>query len=278
MTGPDVDVAAWIGRRGERQDVIAERLIAEFTATLSPHLADGTAVPPGIFWCLGPDILEMERLGGDGHPRLGQFLPDVGLPRRMWAGGELTFHGDFAPGDRVAKTSAIDDIGFKSGKSGRLCFVTVRHRYDVGVRHVLDERQDIVYREATRLGPGSSPAGTAAAAPPPDAWTVAPSPTLLFRYSAMTFNGHRIHYDHPYATGVEGYAGLVVHGPLQATLMLNLAVARLRRLPRRFAYRGVAPLICDRPCHVAAADRTEGGLDLRIVAASGETTMSGTAE
>lgn len=271
------DLAAWIGRRSERQDAISERLIAEFKATLAPNLASTTAVPPGIFWCLAPDIVPMAELGRDGHPGLGQFLPDPQLPRRMWAGGELLFHGDFARGDRVTKVSTIDDIAFKTGRSGRLCFVTARNRYEVGERLILEERQDIVYRELSSVA--SPPAGGASAAVlPTDAWTVSPNPTLLFRYSAMTFNGHRIHYDFPYATGSEGYQGLVVHGPLQATFMLNLAVLRLQRLPKRFAYRGLAPLICDRPFSVSAAVRADGGFDLRVAAASGEATMSGTAD
>jgi 3-methylfumaryl-CoA hydratase len=274
----DADLAAWIGRRSERQDVMDERLIAEFTATLSPYLARMAKVPPGLFWCLAPDIAPMGQLGGDGHPRLGLFLPDPALPRRMWAGGELVFHGDFSPGDRVTKTSIIEDISFKVGKSGRLCFVTQRHRYGTRGQLVLEERQDIVYREppAAAAGAGTAAAAGQAAAGPGD-WVVTPVPPLLFRYSAMTFNGHRIHYDFPYATEVEGYAGLVVHGPLQATLMLNLAAERLGRLPRRFAYRGLAPLICDRPFAVTATAGPEGGLETRVVAAAGETTMAGRA-
>lgn len=277
MSGHDFDPSVWIGRRTERQDVIAERLIAEFAATLSPHLATTAPVPPGIFWCLAPDIVAPPQLGGDGHAKLGLVLPDVGLPRRMWAGGELVFHGDFAPGDKVTKTGSIDDIAFKAGRTGRLCFVTVRNRYDVRERLILDERQDIVYREPARGG-GVQASGSPTTAIPSDAWIVTPSPTLLFRYSAMTFNGHRIHYDFPYATETEGYAGLVVHGPLQATLMLNLAAVRRRRMPRRFAYRGLAPLICDQPFSVAAADRSDGGQELRVVASTGETTMSGTSD
>jgi 3-methylfumaryl-CoA hydratase len=274
----DADLAGWIGRRSEREDVMDERLIAEFTATFSPYLAKAAQVPPGLFWCLAPDIEPMAALGGDGHPRLGLFLPDPSLPRRMWAGGELAFHGDFSPGDRVTKASTIEDIAFKAGKSGRLCFATLRHRYSARGKLVVEERQDIVYREPT--GPSGSAAPARAAGelrPGPGDWEVTPSPTLLFRYSAMTFNGHRIHYDFPYATRAEGYAGLVVHGPLQATLLLNLAAERRGRLPRRFAYRGLAPLICDRPFLVTAEEDLAGGLETRIVAASG-VTMSGRAE
>jgi 3-methylfumaryl-CoA hydratase len=272
----DPALAAWIGRSSTREDVIDERLIAEFTATLSPFLAKAAKVPPGLFWCLAPDMEPMDKLGGDGHPRLGIFLPDPSLPRRMWAGGELAFHDDFQPGDRVTRTSTIEDIAFKTGRSGRLCFVTQHHRYASGARLVLEERQDIVYREPSAAAASPVP-GAGERRPGPGDWQVAPTPPLLFRYSAMTFNGHRIHYDFPYATEVEGYAGLVVHGPLQATLLLNLAVERLGRLPRRFAYRGLAPLICDRPFIGTATAQAEGGLALSVISAAGVVTMSATA-
>src|SRR5581483_940699 len=113
-----------------------ERLIAEFRATLSPHLAAGRSLPPGLFWCLAPDMEPAENLAEDGHSRLGLFLPDVDLPRRMWAGGELFFHDDFEPGDQVTKIAIIEDIAFKTGRSGRLCFVTLRNRYSARGRHV----------------------------------------------------------------------------------------------------------------------------------------------
>ena len=276
----DADLAAWIGRRSERHDVMDERLIAEFTATLSPYLAKATHVPAGLFWCLAPDIEPMDRLGGDGHPRLGLFLPDPSLPRRMWAGGELIFHEDFRPGDRVTKVGIIEDIASKTGKSGRLCFVTQRNCYSARGRLILEERQDIVYREPPLPMPRAAAVPIAAAGPAqpgPGDWVVTPTPTLLFRYSAMTFNGHRIHYDFPYATAVEGYAGLVVHGPLQATLMLNRAIARLGRLPGRFIYRGLAPLICGRPFSVMATGGSAGGLETSVIDAAGETSMSGNA-
>jgi 3-methylfumaryl-CoA hydratase len=278
-TALDASLVAWIGRRDDRQDVLDPRLIAEFTATFAPYLTGATSVPPGLFWCLCPDIEPARELGGDGHSRLGLHLPEVGLQRRMWAGGELVFHGDFSAGDAVAKASTVEDIIFKSGSTGRLCFVTQRNRYSVSNKLILEERQDIVYREPPARDSGrASAAQPALPTPEPGDWIVTPTPTLLFRYSAMTFNGHRIHYDFPYATDVEGYAGLVVHGPMQATLMLNLAADRLGRLPGRFRYRGVAPLICDRPFLVRASAGAEGSLDMRVVAGSGATTMSGIAD
>lgn len=290
---PD-DPAAWIGRTHSRRDIITERLVAGFTATLAPLSGTGGAtpdgvppgsVPPGLFWCLAPDIVAAEDLGPDGHPRLGLFLPRLPYPRRMWAGGELRFHGAFATGDSVTRTSTIENIAFKTGSSGRLAFVTVRHHYGVGDRLVLDERQDIVYREpappgtATGGAPqaGATPIDVPAETPPLAVRDIATDPVMLFRYSALTFNGHRIHYDQPYATGVEGYAGLVVHGPLQATLLLDLVTHWLGTLPGRFSYRGVAPLICGTPCRADLRASDEGGLSARIVTSGGQVTMTASA-
>jgi 3-methylfumaryl-CoA hydratase len=271
-TSPDgVSFANWIGRAFERLDTLTPRLAAEFNATLSPHLASAPGAPLGLHWMLAPDIEPAANLGRDSHPKLGIYLPALGFPRRMWAGGELNFSGAFAIGDGVAKTSTIEDIAFKTGATGPLAFVTVRHVYRVAGATVLDERQDIVYRAP------SGEAARPAAAPPAEvraAFTVEATPTLLFRYSAMTFNGHRIHYDYPYATGVEGYAGLVVHGPMQATLMLNAATVALGRPPKRFRYRAQSPLICGEPFRVEAI-ASEKGLATRVVSSEGAVTMSG---
>lgn len=262
----------YIGRTTERSDVISERMIAEFEATFSPHLFASGAVPLGIQWCLSPDIVAPNQIGGDGHPKLGTFLPDVGLSRRMWAGGEVTLHGHFETGDVVKKRSEIADISFKDGKSGKLCFFKINHHYHVGDRLVVSERQDVVYRDA------ATAAGNAATQQPvsPEGmvWNVAPTSTMLFRYSAMTFNGHRIHYDDPYARNVEGYEGLVVHGPLQATLMLNLAATVLSRAPKTFSYRGISPLILGEPFVIDAA-KTGDTVALQTISSSGAVTMTG---
>lgn len=271
------DLKSWIGRGWERQDMIDDRLLAEFRATLSPHLASVDAVPPGLFWCLCPDIVPPEQLGGDGHSRLGLFMPEVGLPRRMWAGGELTCHSTFQPGDRVTKRSTIADIAMKSGKSGDLCFITVNNEYRALDRLIVGERQDIVYRAAPSTA-GAGALGPKMTSPPAGSWQVEATPTLLFRYSAMTFNGHRIHYDHPYATGVEGYAGLVVHGPLQATLLLNRAAQELGRFPRSFSYRGLSPLICGQTFFVDASASENGSCMVQSIAADGTVTMRGEAK
>lgn len=261
-----------IGRKMERRDVISERLIAEFEATFSPHLFANGAVPLGAQWCLSPDIVAADQIGGDGHPKLGAFLPDVGLPRRMWAGGEVTFHGHFSLGDVVKKHSEIADVSFKEGKSGKLCFFKINHHYFVGDRLIVAERQDVVYREAATEPSVNAPQPTVS--PQGDVWRVTPTSTMLFRYSAMTFNGHRIHYDDPYARHVEFYEGLVVHGPLQATLMINLAATLLGQVPKTFSYRGISPLILGEPFLVDAV-KTGGAIMVQTISSSGVVTMTG---
>jgi 3-methylfumaryl-CoA hydratase len=273
----DADFSDWIGRHTERRDRITPRMVREFEATLAPHLAPGLPAPAGIFWCLAPEAFPAAELGPDGHPRTGLVLPALPFPRRMWAGGELLFHGDVRTGDEVDRHSTIEAVTFKTGSTGRLGFVTVRHRYSVAGHLVLNERQDIVYREPPSRAAATVPVPSGVAGPGPEMlrrWSVETDPTLLFRYSALTFNGHRIHYDHPYATAVEGYEGLVVHGPLQATLLLTIAAAELGRLPRRFAYRGLTALTCGMPLALELARDGAGALSARAVTQGGVVTMA----
>lgn len=239
------DLAAWIGRTRENTDRVTPRLLAEFRATLAPHLApvaDGEA-PPALHWCLAPETPAADALGPDGHAAKGGFLPPVPLPRRMWAGGEIETLSQLRDGDLVTRTETVRDVAFKEGRSGRLCFVTVDHAVATPRGLAIRERRDIVYREAAGAQTGT---GVEAERGDADAyetvWAVPATPTLLFRYSAMTFNGHRFHYDQPYATQVEGYADLVVHGPMQATLLMNLAATLLGHTPRTYRYRGLSPM------------------------------------
>lgn len=262
--------AQWHGRQTESIDVVSERLVESFCAVFEPHLAPLPAdtAPLGIHWCLSPAIAGMGQLGADGHPAKNLSLPPVPLPRRMWAGGELQVHDHLRVGDKVRKVSTIQDIVRKQGRSGELWFVAVGHTYHSDRGLALSERQDIVYREAAGLGNGvsrnTSPAAPTRIRPAAQVWSVIPSSTLLFRYSAITFNGHRIHYDWPYATEAEGYEGLVVHGPLQATLLLNLAASQGVAIPLTFRYRGIAPAIADRALTVRA------GVDGRRLWTQGE--------
>ncbi len=272
----DDPYGAWIGLRISRTDTVSPRLIGQFRAVLSTSLAPAE-VPLGLFWALCPDALPPHDLGRDGHPHLGLTLPQLPLPRRMWAGGEVLFSGAMCAGDLVQRDTTVEAITFKTGSTGPLGFVSVRHDYGVSGALVVSERQDLVYREDPIPGavlPAYPPAPDLG--PAVDTLHLKPDPVLLFRYSALTFNGHRIHYDRDYATGVEGYADLVVHGPLQATLMLNLAARVLGACPSRFTYRGVSPLTCGQPV-VIEAHQGDAGLDLRVHSEGGPVTMTGTA-
>jgi 3-methylfumaryl-CoA hydratase len=248
--------ADWIGRTSEAEDIVTPRLVESFRATFGMHLAPvgESEAPLGIHWCLSPAIVPMDALGPDGHPAKNLFLPPIPQPRRMWAGGVLEYHAPLLVGDVVRRDTTIGDIARKQGRSGELWFVAVHHDYSTARGLALRERHDIVYREAAKPAVAGGAENDAGWKDFDDqvegAWVVETSSTLLFRYSAMTFNGHRIHYDLPYATGVEGYAGLVVHGPVQATLLYNLAASTEGRPPARFEYRGLSPAIAGHPIRV----------------------------
>ncbi len=258
MQNPD----DWIGRTRSAADTITDRLAAEFRVTIGDMHCGGED-SPGLQWILAPDIFPEKDLGRDAHPRLGLVVPDLGLKRRMWAGGSIAWHGGVREGETVLRETTVRDIAFKEGRTGRLGFLTLDHRYSVDGVLRIEEVHDIVYRADPDP---SQPAPTPPQAedwPDAEGREVQPNATLLFRYSAMTFNGHRIHYDLPYATGVEGYAGLVVHGPMQSTWMQHLATDVLGHVPGDFRYRGLSPLICGAPARVEAR-RSDNGLDLRV--------------
>ncbi len=271
-----MDYADWIGRGAVRRDQLSDRLIGQFRATLPEVLCD-EAVPPGLFWTLAPDALPPGDLGRDGHARLGVALPALPLPRRMWAGGEVRFVDPLRPGDMVDKDSRIEAITPKDGATGALIFIAVRHEYRVEGRLCISERQDLVYRADPVPGKAAPSYPVAPDLGPPVAVMMLRSdPVRLFRFSAMTFNGHRIHYDADYARQVEGYGGLVVHGPLQAVAMMNLAAKVLGRVPEVFSYRGLSPLIVGEAAEVQA-HRDGAGLGLRVVKPGGPVTMIGQA-
>lgn len=220
------DLRQWIGRTQSASDWITPSRVAAWHATLD-HAGgppvEGEPAPLGFHWTLAPAIARESELGPDGHARRGTFLPPVALPRRMWAGSRVTFHRPLRIGERVERVSEIAAIESKAGRQSPLVFVKVHHRLTGENGLAIEEEQDLVYRESP--SGGSSPGQRADGETRVASWrrTIHPTETLLFRYSALTFNTHRIHYDRRYATDVEGYAGLVVHGPLIATLLLDLA-------------------------------------------------------
>ena len=260
-----VDLTDWVGRTERREDTIGAVTADAMSATLDrpdPPARPGDPFPPAWHWTLFWDVRPLSELGRDGHPKRGGFLPPVPLPRRMWAGSRLAFSAPLRVGDRVTRLSTIERVEEKQGRSGPLVFVTVRHEIDgEGGGRVVD-RHDIVYRDDPR--PGDSAPSLPAAPTDPIAFrrTVVPDPVMLFRYSALTFNGHRIHYDADYAQNVEGYGGLVVHGPLLATLLLDLV---RRWLPDRkvasFDFRALRPVTAGTAVHfLGAMDGSETAL------------------
>ncbi|WP_102958585.1 FAS1-like dehydratase domain-containing protein [Mangrovicella endophytica] len=225
----------------------------------SSEVEEGAPILPLAHWVYFPPLAPQSRIGSDGHPQRGDFLPPLPQPRRMWAASDISFLAPMRIGQRLKKIARIDDIAEKSGKSGTLVFVTVSNRYEANGQGLLEERQTLVYRDDP--APGEAP-------PPPKpaptnaAWSqeVEPDPVLLFRYSAATFNGHRIHYDAPYASSVEGYPAPVVHGQLTATLMLLACLdANPGLQPRRFSFRAVRPIFSGDRYFVEGAPAEESG-------------------
>ena len=251
----------WVGRCEVSEDEVEVAPVRGLAATLdrattSPERGD--EVPPLWHWLsFVPRAAQMD-LGPDGHPRLGGFLPPVPFPRRMWAGGKLHWSAPLRVGDALRRVSSIKSVDHKSGRTGDLVFVTVKHEISSDGTLALTEEQDIVYRAAAKSG---DPPPAPQAAPLDARWSreIQPDPVLLFRYSALTFNGHRIHYDRSYATEVEGYPGLVVHGPLIATLMADLA---RRELPsaqvRSFTFKALRPTFDLFPFRVCGTPSIDG--------------------
>ena len=253
----------WIGRSEERRDHLAVQPCRFMQATLGhePTLAKGDALPQLWHWLYFLEAKPLHQLGRDGHPTKGEFLPPVSLPRRMWAGGRFEFHSPLILGKDVTKRSTIKSISEKEGRSGSLCFVTVAHEVFQDGALAMTEEHDIVYREdPSQAAPKVAPKAAAKAAPTDASFseTVQPSEVMLFRYSALTFNGHRIHYDSAYAQQVEGYEGLVFHGPLTATLLVDLARRQTGRMPRAFEFRGTAPLSGLPAFHIEGRDEGQG--------------------
>lgn len=277
---------AWIGREEVRRDRVDAGLVARWCATLDREVPGDGAAPQGVHWCLGLPDAATAALGEDGHPRRDDapqsFLPPVPLPRRMWAASQVEFLAPLRMGEEVERVSRITEIEEKTGRSGRLVFVSVMHETRSPQGPCVRETQEIVYREAAAadaiLAPSEPGIVRFDAGRHEVLRTIVPQPPLLFRYSALTFNSHRIHYDLPYAREIERYRGLVVHGPLTASLLLDLA--RRERGDnglRTFAFRGISPAIAGEPLHLTLK-RERTGTALGAFAEDGRQVMAAVAE
>ena len=263
MGSATLSLQQWIGRSETVGDVVTATPYAALSATLDRSVARpaaGTVLPALWHWLYFLPLYRQSEVGPDGHAKRGGFLPPVPLPRRMWAGSQFEFHAPLRVGDTLERTSTIQDVTEKSGRTGPLVFVKVRHEIR---RHgessvALTEFHDIVYREAAKPDDVAPPPKAAAANA---AWEKqwVPDDVLLFRYSALTFNSHRIHYDRRYVTQVEGYPGLIVHGPLIATLLLDLLRHRLPDAEvARYEFRAVRPTFDINPFHVCGEPGADG--------------------
>jgi 3-methylfumaryl-CoA hydratase len=265
----------WIGREEVVTDHLSNSLVDKFRSTfgmLPAAAQNGDVAPRLIHFCLCQPAAPINVLGKDGHPARGGFLPPVPLPRRMWAGSDIAFSGDLLTGDTVTRRSTVIDVVAKEGRTGSLCFVTVDHEISGSNGVAAREMQTIVYRALEEAKPlpifDPAPNGYFSA-------VIHPTPTLLFRYSALTFNGHRIHYDHPYATNVEGYPGLVVHGPLQATLLFELATKTNEGSPpNSFSFRSASALFDNDHFSLHAGQLKEGRLQMWSARTGGPIAMN----
>lgn len=271
------DFSDWVGRQQSAEDIITPRQVRQMAATLGGCPGDGMEagdpLPPLWHWMGWGDETPMAGLGVDGHPDRGGFLPPVPLPRRMWAGGRLAFHAPIPIGAPLRRLSQILSVTAKTGASGPLVFVTVRHDISAKGRSVLTEEHDIAYVSLPKAYVPPQPQ----AAPPDPLWAGAEAcdPVRLFRYSALTFNGHRIHYDLAHATGAEGYPGLVVHGPLQATLLMQAARRHAGGAqPMGFAFRALRAIFHQDAMQVQGWPAVAGRQQLATVTADGLMCMS----
>ncbi len=276
---------AWIGREERRSDRIDGGMLGRWLATMDRAAPADGSVPQGLHWCLCLPDAPSAALGPDGHPMrddgAASFLPPVPLPRRMWASSKVEFHAALRPGEAVERLSRVLSVTEKSGGSGRLVFVEVLHETSGSRGLAVREVQSLVYRDAAAPGTPPAPPPLGAGQFDPAEWeahrAVTPTEPLLFRYSALTFNTHRIHYDRPYAVEQENYRGLVVHGPLTATFLLDLARRELGdNVLKSFTFRGLSPAICGELLHFVLRSN-DAAWELGVFAADGRPVMSASA-
>jgi 3-methylfumaryl-CoA hydratase len=267
---------SWIGREEVAEDLITPVPVAALAATLDrddPKPQPGDELPPLWHWLYFLPIVRQSELAPDGHPKRGGFLPPVSLPRRMWAGARFEFHRPLRIGESIIRKSTIADVSMKEGRSGPLIFVLVRHDIAGPAGRALVEEHDIVYRPEP--GPDDKGQPPRAAAPTGPVWRrdINPNGVMLFRYSALIFVAHRIHYDRRYATEVEGYPGLVVHGPLIATLLADLLRRNSNAALKSFRFRAVSPLFDTAPFSVCGTPEPNGRASLWAQSVEGHLAM-----
>lgn len=274
-----IDVESWIGRSAYARDIASIRELRGIAALLDSDvpLRHESLVPPLGHWLYFPPNAPQSEMGDDGHPKQGDgLIPDTGLPRRMWAGSRVEFVKDMALGARIERTSTLTGAKRRSGRSGALIFITLQHEISADGELIVREEQDIVYRAPPE--PGAPPPAPEAAPAMSETRTLVIDPVRLFRFSALTFNAHRIHYDRDYAVREEGYQGLVVHGPYVAMMLMDhLMQSRPDIAPRRFTFRGVAPLFEGETLTLGFSER-EGGYDLAASGSDGRLTMKASVE
>ena len=260
-TKVDIDhLRKWIGKIDNVTDYVTPIVEQRYRATLNMDIGnpkDGDPVTSGLHWMLGWNLVKNDELGADSHPALGEFLPPVPLPRRMWAGSEIKVLKPIRVGDKVIKQSTVADIQVKEGRTGLLCFVTAEYNFLVNDEVTINEKHNIVYRDISKSGGGS---GYSKEIPEKADLSekIFMHPTILFRYSAIGFVGHRIHYDHPYTVNEENYPGLIVHGPLQATYLLRAAEKLMGKQVKSFTHKVMAPVFANSE-YMVGVDKMDDG-------------------
>ena len=260
-TKVDIDhLRKWIGKIDNVTDYVTPIVEQRYRATLNMDIGNpkhGEPVTSGLHWMLGWNLVKNDELGVDSHPALGEFLPPVPLPRRMWAGSEIKVLKPIRVGDKVVKQSTVADIQVKEGRTGLLCFVTAEYNFLVNDEVTINEKHNIVYRDISKSGGGS---GYSKEIPEKADLSekIFMHPTILFRYSAIGFVGHRIHYDHPYTVNEENYPGLIVHGPLQATYLLRAAEKLMGKQVKLFTHKVMAPVFANSE-YMVGVDKMDDG-------------------
>lgn len=278
MTNNKTKLSDWIGNQEKRTETIHQQSLDGFAALMDQDVPASSFVPAGGHWMYFLPNDRQSNLAIDGHSYKGGFLPPVELPRRMWAGGRLTFNRPIKSGDVIDKISTVKSVAEKDGRTGKLVFVTVEHELTGPDGRYIHEEHDVVFREAADP---NAPTKEPEKASTDFDWseTITPDPVMLFRYSALTFNGHRIHYDRDYVMQEEGYPGLIVHGPLIGTLLMKLAVENMDgKSLKNFEFRNFNPVFDTAPFKICGKQIEEGLCSVWAMGPDGELAVSATAQ